>query len=225
MVANDGDTPVTTERIWSAQWHMPPGEGYRLTHLTGRHMDEMHLCRELLTQGIKLLESRRITASHDHNPWFAVDCGNADEDTGEVFWRAGLERQLEASAEFTDFASTRVCIGLNDWDFAWRLDLGESFTPLSSYAGYTTAGFGGASRWLHDFTRDTLLPHGHTIHKVLYNSWEATEFAVDQESQIQLPELAAEMGVELFVMNDGWFHGHDDDHAGLGDWWPDAQIP
>ncbi len=58
---------------------------------------------------------------------------------------------------------------------------------------------------------------------MLYNSWEATEFAVDESSQVALAELAAEMGIELFVMDDGWFHGRDDDSAGLGDWWPDAR--
>lgn len=222
--SNDGDAPITIERIWSAQWHLPPGDGYRLTHLTGRHMDEMHLRREPLVQGIKLLESRRITTSHHHSPWFAVDRGCADEDQGEVWFGVlAWSGNWKLSAEVTDFLSTRVSLGLNDWDFAWRLGPGESFTTPGSYAGYTAEGFGAASRRLHDLVRDTLLPHGSTIHKVLYNSWEATEFAVDAPSQIALAELAAEMGVELFVMDDGWFHGRDDDTAGLGDWWPDAR--
>jgi hypothetical protein len=81
--------------------------------------------------------------------------------------------------------------------------------------------FSAPHRRLHDFARDTLLPHGHTIHEVLYNSCEATEFDVDEQSQIGLAELAAQMGVELFVMGDGWFHGRDNDMASLGDWWPD----
>ncbi|HEX6289504.1 MAG TPA: alpha-galactosidase [Herpetosiphonaceae bacterium] len=223
-VANAGDAPVIIERIWSAQWHMPPGDTYRLTHLSGRHMDEMHLRREPLVQGLKVLESRRITSSHHHNPWFAVDRGSADEDSGEIWFGVlAWSGNWKLSAEVTDFASTRISIGLNDWDFSWRLQPGESFTTPGSYAGYTAEGFGGASRRLHDFIRDTLLPHGPAIHKVLYNSWEATEFAVDQESQIRLADLAAAMGVELFVMDDGWFHGRDDDSAGLGDWWPDAR--
>jgi alpha-galactosidase len=221
---NQGDAPITIERIWSAQWHMPPGEGYRLTHLTGRHLDEMHLRREPLVHGLKVLESRRLTTSHHHNPWFAVDRGNADEDTGEVWFGVlAWSGNWKICAEVTDFSSTRINIGINDWDFAWRLQPGETFTTPSSYAGYTTEGFGGASRRLHDFIRDTLLPHGHAIHKVLYNSWEATGFDVDEGSQVRLAELAAEMGVELFVLDDGWFHGRNDDTAGLGDWWPDER--
>jgi alpha-galactosidase len=221
---NAGDTPIAIERIWSAQWHLPPGEGYRLSHLTGRHMAEMQLRREPLTQGLKVLESRRVTTSHHHSPWFAVDRGNADEDTGEVWFGAlAWSGNWKLSAEVTDFMSTRVSIGLNDWDFSWRLHTGERFTTPSSYAGYSAEGFGGASRHLHDLIREQFLPHGQAIHKVLYNSWEATEFAVDERSQGALAELAAAMGVELFVMDDGWFHGRDNDRAGLGDWWPDAR--
>ena len=70
---------------------------------------------------------------------------------------------------------------------------------------------------------NNVLPHGPVTHKILYNSWEATTFNVDVESQGNLAELAAKMGIELFVMDDGWFHGRNDDHAALGDWWPDAE--
>jgi alpha-galactosidase len=223
-LTNDGDTPVTVERIWSAQWHLPPGDDYRLTHLTGRWLDEMRLRREPLTQGIKTLESRRLTTSHHHNPWFAVDRGAADEDTGEVWFGAlAWSGNWKLSAEVTGFASTRVSLGVNDWDFAWRLDAGQSFATPTSLAGYTSQGFGAASRRMHDFVRDAILPRGHTLRKVLYNSWEATFFDVDEPSQSELAAIGAAMGVELFVMDDGWFHRRNTDNAGLGDWWPDEQ--
>ncbi|HEX2622941.1 MAG TPA: alpha-galactosidase, partial [Phototrophicaceae bacterium] len=227
QVTNTGHEPVTLERIWSAQWHLPLGDDYRLTHLTGRWLDEMHLKRETLVQGVKVLESRRLTTSHHHNPWFAVDHGNADEMTGEVwFGILAWSGNWKLAAEVTDFQSTRINIGLNDWDFAWQLEPGETFTTPSSFGGYTPNGFGAASRILHDFIRDTIIPHGKTTHKILYNSWEATFFDVDEPSQIQLAEIAAEMGIELFVMDDGWFQGRNDDHAGLGDWWADpAKFP
>jgi alpha-galactosidase len=222
-VTNDGDSPVTIERVWSAQWHLPQAEQFRLTHLTGRWLDEFHLVREPLVPGNKILESRRIITGHQHQPWFAVDRGTASEDAGDVWFGVlAWSGNWKLSAEVTEFASTRVSLGINDWDFAWRLGPGASFDAPPSYAGYTGAGFGGMSRRLHDFVRDTLLPHGRAIHKVLYNSWEATTFDVAVESQAALAELAAEMGVELFVMDDGWFHGRHDENAGLGDWWPDV---
>ncbi len=222
-LTNEGQAPMTVERVFSAQWHLPPGEHYRLTHLTGRWLDEMHIRREPLVQGVKVLESRRLTTSHHNNPWFAVDRGSADEEQGEVWFGVlAWSGNWKLAAEVTDFNATRVNLGLNDWDFAWRLAPGETFHAPASFGGYTSAGFTGASHRLHDFIRQQVLPHGAIQHKVLYNSWEATGFDVNVESQSSLAQLAAQMGIELFVMDDGWFHGRNDDHAGLGDWWPDA---
>ncbi|MBV9710058.1 MAG: alpha-galactosidase, partial [Ktedonobacteraceae bacterium] len=221
---NEGDTPITLERVLSAQWHLPTSGNYRLSHVNGRWLDETSLRRESLTHGIKVLESRRLTTSHHHNPWFALDRGNADEDNGEVWFGVlAWSGNWRLSAEVTEFASTRLNIGLNDWDFAWSLAPKHSFTTPSSYAGYTSEGFGGASRRLHDFIRDTVVPHPHMPRKVLYNSWEATMFDVNEQSQLELARYASEMGIELFVMDDGWFHGRTIDNAGLGDWWPDEQ--
>jgi alpha-galactosidase len=223
-IGNQGERPVNLERVWSAQWHLPPGARYRLTYLTGRWLDEMHLQRELLSPGLKVLESRRLTTSHHKNPWFALDQGRAEEQAGEVwFGLLAWSGNWKLSAEVTDFASTRLNLGLNDWDFAWRLDAGETFSTPASLAGSTQGGFGAASRTLHDYIRDHVLPRGQMLRKVLYNSWEATTFNVDEPSQVKLAELAAEMGVELFIVDDGWFHRRINDHAGLGDWWPDEQ--
>lgn len=222
--ANTGDTPLTIERIWSAMWHLPHGGSYRLSHLAGAWFKEFQLRRDTLSEGLKVIESRRITSSHQHSPWFAIDRGAAAEERGEVWFGAlAWSGNWKIAAEQTIFGSTRVGVGLNDWDFAWRLGPGERFTTPSSYAGYSDAGFGGASRLSHAYVRERLLPHGQEPHPVLYNSWEATTFDVDEESQIRLAELAAAMGVELFVMDDGWFHGRDHDRAGLGDWWPDER--
>ncbi len=223
ILHNDGDQSIALERVFSAQWHLPYGDQYRLSHLAGRWFDEFHLVREPLTKGIKVLESRRIHTSHHHNPYFAIDKGNADEDQGEVWFGAlAWSGNWKIAAEVTDFASTRVNIGLNDWDFGWELKSGTDFTTPSAYAGYSASGFGTASRTMHDFIR-SFLPHGNALHKVLYNSWEATFFDVDVESQKRYAEIAADLGIELFVMDDGWFHGRNLDNAGLGDWWPDEK--
>ncbi len=221
-IVNEGETPVTLERVWSALWHLPWGGEYRLSHMFGRWFEEWQIRRELLQPGVKVKESRRITTSHTANPWFAVDRGSADEVQGEVWFGVlAWSGNWKMAAEVTDYGATRVGIGLNDWDFAWRLNPGETFTTPTSIAGYTGGGFGAASRTLHDYARDRL-PHGRTLHPVLYNSWEAVFFDVNEASQMAVAERAAQMGVELFVMDDGWFHGRVIDNAGLGDWWPDA---
>jgi alpha-galactosidase len=183
VISNLGEQPVSLERAWSAQWHLPQGGSYRLTHAVGKHLHEMQLRRRPLSEGIVSLESRRITTSHHHHPWFAIDRGGADEEQGAVWFGVlAWSGNWRLAAETTDFGSTRVSLGLNDWDFAWRLMPGATFSTPSSYAGYTGAGFGGASRLLHRFIRDTVLPHGRSTHQVLYNSWEATFFDVDEPS-------------------------------------------
>ncbi|MBI4928310.1 MAG: alpha-galactosidase, partial [Anaerolineae bacterium] len=218
---NQGEA-LEIERVWSAQWHMPAQEQYFLHHLSGRWLDEFHLQREPLGPGTKIIESRRLTTSHSHSPWFAVERGLATEDQGEVWFGAlAWSGNWKLAAEVTEIQQTRVSMGLNDWDFAWRLGPGERFTTPACLAGFTREGFGSASRRFHQYVRGKVIPHGKSVHKVLYNSWEATTFDVDEASQARLAEIAAGMGVELFVMDDGWFHGRNDDHAGLGDWWPD----
>jgi alpha-galactosidase len=221
-VENVGQEPVTLERVWSAEWHLPGETPYRMTHTIGRWMEEAQLRQTVLSEGIKSIESRRIATGHTHIPWAALDAGYAQEENGEVWFSTlAWSGSWKLSCEMTDFKSTRINIGLNDWDFAWCLSPGENFCTPHSFGGFTNKGFGGASRLLHDYVRDQVLPHGRTPHKVLYNSWEATAFDVDVESQGRLAEIAADMGIELFVMDDGWFHGRNNDTAGLGDWWPD----
>jgi alpha-galactosidase len=225
-VQNLGTDPIQLERIFSAQWHTPPQRRYRLSHLAGAWFKETQLHREALDLGTKVLESRRIASSHQNNPFFALDWLEqpATEHTGEV-WFAALawSGNWKLTAESTIYGTTRVNLGLNDWDFALRLESGQSYTTPSSIGGYSSGGFGQMSRNLHDYTRQTVLPHKHTLRKVLYNSWEATTFAVDEASQVELAQIAAEMGVELFVLDDGWFHKRNLDNAALGDWWADEQ--
>jgi alpha-galactosidase len=224
-ITHTGDgLPFLLKRAWSAQWHFPALQPTFLTHLAGRWYDEFTLYREALTPGVKVLESRRLTTGHDHQPWFAVDQGAAQENSGDVWFGAlAWSGNWKLAAEVTGFGTTRLSLGINDWDFAWTLSAGETLTTPSCFAGFTRAGFGGASRAMHDFIRDEVLPDGQTLRPVLYNSWEATFFDVDEPSQRQLADVAADLGAELFVVDDGWFSGRNLDNAGLGDWWPDPR--
>ena len=228
VVTNLGTEPILLERAWSCLWHLPLDNRYRLSHVSGRCLNEMQLHRESLAPGKKVIESRRLTTSHHAKPWFAVDRGNADEESGEVwFGTLAWSGNWKLVAETTDFGSTRIGIGVNDWDFAWRLDskggASSSLVLPACVAGWTEGGFGAASRALHDYVRGELLPHRPALHPVLYNSWEATYYDVDAPSQTKLATIAAGMGVELFVVDDGWFQGRKTDNAGLGDWRPDER--
>jgi alpha-galactosidase len=114
-----------------------------------------------------------------------------------------------------------VAGGINDFDFRWRLNPGEAFETPPFIGGYTNQGFGQASRNLHLYQLDYILPRSHAkqLRQVLYNSWEAVAFEVTEEKQLQLAERAARLGVELFVIDDGWFGQRHHDRAGLGDWY------
>ncbi len=221
-IENSGDAPIEITRIFSACWQVPRLDDYWMSFYTGKWSDEFRYHRDRITGGKKVLEGRRITTGHDGNPWFAFDDGTARAETGRVwFGSLAWSGNWKTIAELTQNGFLQVLSGINDWDFVWRLGAGEKFETPHAIAGFTTDGFGGASRAMHDYVRAERLPHGETLRKVLYNSWEATTFDVDVDSQIKLAEIAAGMGVELFVLDDGWFHGRNDDTAGLGDWWPD----
>jgi alpha-galactosidase len=227
-IENQTPQVVTVESAQSGVWYVPPGNGYRLTYLTGRWAGEDQVIQEPINPGKKVLESRRGATSHELNPWFAVDYkGQASEERGRVWFGAlGWSGNWKLVVEDTPPAhQVRVTGGYNDFDFSWPLKPGESLKTPSYYGGYTDRGFGGASRLLHRFERNEVLPdHAHPhLRPVLYNSWEATEFNVSEASQEALARKAAKLGVELFVMDDGWFGERNNDHAGLGDWYPNPQ--
>lgn len=218
---NTSDEVITVERVFSAQWHFPVGQQYVLHHLSGKWLDEMNYNHEPLSAGVKILESRRLTTSHQHNPWFALDDGSATEESGVVWFGAlAWSGNWKLTAEVNSFHQTRLSMGVNDWDFELTLNPDDEFTTPSALIGYTQAGHTGASHLLHNYTR-SIVPHPDEPRMVLYNSWEATMFDIDIEQQKRFAEKAAAIGVELFVMDDGWFAGRKDDTAGLGDWYPE----
>jgi alpha-galactosidase len=221
-ITHNESTDIELSRVFSGLWHLPSNCPYRLHFTGGKWFDEMKLYNEPLLHGKKVLESRRITSGHNGNPWLAVDDGSATEYGGNVwFLSLSWSGNWKNIAEVTENGFPQILNGINDWDFVWRLKPGEVFVSPRALGGFSSGGFHSASSRLHDFIRTQRLPHGKVTRKVLFNSWEATTFDVDVKSQIELAKLAAEMGVELFVLDDGWFHGRKNDQVGLGDWWPD----
>jgi alpha-galactosidase len=222
VIRNQTNQPVVVESAQSGVWYVPAGEGYRLSYLTGRWAGETQLRREPVEPGKKVLESRRGNTSHFLNPWFALDYqGTADEEHGRVWFGAiGWSGNWKLVVEETPAQQVRVTGGFNDFDFGYLLKPGENLETPAFYGGFTDQGFGESSRIMHAFEREEILPDRAAPHTrpVLYNSWEATTFDVNEAGQKQLADKAAKIGVELFVMDDGWFGQRNDDHAGLGDW-------
>jgi alpha-galactosidase len=225
-VENRTKQPILLESAQSGVWHLPPGQRYRLSYLHGYWAGETRLTQEPIDPGKKILESRRGNTSGQANPWFAIDAGSADEEHGKVWFGAlGWSGNWKLVIEDTPYDQVRVVGGFNDFDFSYPLRPGESLSTPPFYGSYTDLGFGEASRLMHRFERESILPTrsaGH-VRPILYNSWEATYFKVDEAGQKALADKAAAIGVELFVMDDGWFGQRNDDHAGLGDWYVNPQ--
>ena len=217
---------ITLERAQSATWYMPQGEGYRLSYLSGRWAAETQINQEPIHEGMKVLESRLGHTGHNLNPWFAIDAGDANELHGRVWFGAlAWSGNWRITVEQTPYRQVRVTGGFNTFDFSYPLKPGESLETPEFYGGFSESGFGEASRLLHNLERADIEPHGLKARPrpVLYNSWEATEFNVSEKGQEELAEKAAKLGIELFVMDDGWFGRRNNDQAGLGDWVPNAQ--
>ncbi len=221
-IKNEGACALTLEQVLSAAWALPRGTGYRLTYLSGRWAGETQLSRVPIGNAKIVLESRRGLTSHQMNPWFAIDPRErATEERGQVWFGALCwSGNWKIVVEQTALHRLTVSGGINDFDFAWSLGPGETFTTPAFVGGYTTGGFGAASRNLHGYQLGRVLPanHARSPRKVLYNSWEAIGFGVSEARLAELAERAASLGVELFVVDDGWFGERDDDTAGLGDW-------
>ncbi|BCP55273.1 alpha-galactosidase [Kaistia sp. 32K] len=225
-VINDGGREVQLTRAFTGAFNLPAGGEFALNHLSGRWGDEFRMHRDPMGFGTIQRDSRRVITSHGGVPYFAVDRNEpglaASEEAGEV-WFGTLQwsGNWRLIAERTRDDRGIIHLGLNDHDFAWDLQPGETFEAPRVVYGYSSEGFGAMSRAYHDLIRRNLSPRPNFVPPVVYNSWYATLFDVDQEGQTALAEKASKMGVELFVMDDGWFHGRNTDKAGLGDWWPD----
>ncbi len=225
-LVNDGPAPVEVLRADSATWTLPPREeGWRLSQLHGRWAAESRLVRTDLTYGEKVIGSRRGHTGHQHLPWVALDADGATEERGEVYgcalgwsgtWRICVAQLPDARVQITGGA------GYDDSGLL-RLAAGETYTTPVFAGLWSDGGFGGASRAWHAYQRAYVIPDADRDRPVLYNSWEATYFDISEDRQRELARRAASLGVELFVVDDGWFGSRTSDRAGLGDWTPNPE--
>ncbi|MBP2708445.1 alpha-galactosidase [Microbispora sp. RL4-1S] len=221
LVLRNGGEPVTVVRADSATWVLPRLNGYRLSSVHGRWGAETLPHRTELPYGETLLTSRRGVTSHQANPWAMIDDGSAGEEHGAVYSCAlAWSGSWRLTAQRLPTGRATLSAGFGHDPVTWELGDGEELVTPVCAGLYTEGGFGAASRAWHDYQLRHVLPHPGEERPVLYNSWEATGFDVTLAGQTRLAELAARIGVELFVVDDGWFGARTGDAAGLGDWRP-----
>lgn len=218
-VKNNSDNCVFFEKLFSAEFNLPSKKPYTFKNTNGAWGGENIEANTTLESGTLVSESRRGNSGHNQSPYF-IAYQNADEKIGDVYFAAlAYSGNFKVKAERDLFNTTRVIMGMSDFDFRFELKANEEFDTPKVFCGHTQ-GFGDMSRQMNKFAVNNVLPKtfNDKILPVLYNSWEATGFDVSCENQTALAEIAAKIGVELFVMDDGWFGKRNNDRAGLGDW-------
>lgn len=223
-VKNLGTDDIKFERLYSAEFSLPSTKPYTFRNTNGAWGGEFKECSSTLEGGYLIFESRKGASNHNNSPYF-IAYQEADEKQGDVYFASlAYSGNFKVSASRDLFSITRVSIGMNDFDFSHTLKGGESFDTPVVYCGKAD-GFGNMSRMMNRFAIEHIMPKpfNDKVLPVIYNSWEATGFDVSTKGQTKLAEIAAKVGVELFVMDDGWFGQRKDDRAGLGDWYVNSE--
>lgn len=219
-ISNHGQGKLRLLRALSASIDMDIPD-YDFIYLAGAWGREAHLKRRPIGSGGTRIESRRGMSGHQLNPFIALADPKADEDHGDVYGLSFVySSNFVAEAEVDPMQRVRVQIGINPFDFAWQLEPGETFQTPEAVMVYSSEGLGGMSRTYHKLYR-TRLCRGMYRDKerpILVNNWEATYFNFTADKIESIAKTGAELGIELFVLDDGWFGKRNDDTTSLGDW-------
>ena len=218
---NNGDGILELERIFSLCLNLPSMD-YDLITLYGRHAKERNIERKALAHGVQGVESRRGVSSHCQNPFAALAGKNADENNGEVYgFNLVYSGNFSALCECDFNYTSRFIMGINPTDFGWRLQKSECFDTPEAVMVYTENGIGEMSRIFHRFYNNNLIRGKYKTEKrpLLINSWEAAFFNFDDEKLVNFAKEAKKLGIEMLVMDDGWFGRRNDDKSSLGDWY------
>ena len=227
-MTNRSDAQLQLQHAYSSALDLPPDD-YEAIHLWGTWSREMNVERVPVPRGRFTVDSARGTSSAAHNPFLAVVQKGASESRGRVFASTLMYSGNHSfSVETGEFEDVRVLAGINPFNFHWRLDAGESFTTPDALHVFSDHGLRGMSHAFHDFVRARITPERFTDkpRPTYLNTWEAAYFDVDETKVLDLADKAVEVGVDMLVLDDGWFEGRQDDTSSLGDWTPDrARFP
>lgn len=221
----DSDEKITLLSAMSACVDLPDKD-YEMIDLAGVWARERHVRRHKLDYGIQSIYSMRGCSSYQFNPFLALARENADEFQGQVYgFSLVYSGNFLAQTEVDNYDTARVLMGIHPNGFKWTLGKGESFQTPEMVMVYSEAGLNGMSQTFHKMYR-TRLARGtwrDKVRPILINSWEAFYFDFDAPKLLGLADAAADLGMELFVLDDGWFGKRDDSTSSLGDWYPNEE--
>ena len=220
VIKNVGTGSVTIEKASAACLDFVSGD-YDVLRFYGRHAMERNLERTALGHGTIAFGSRRGTSSHQYNPAVILAEHGATEDSGACYGMLMVySGNFLCEAEKDQYEQTRLLMGLNDELFSYPLAAGETFTVPEVILSYSANGLSELSQQYHKCIRDHVCrsKYVHESRPVLINSWEAAYFDFTGDTIVDLAKEAASLGIDMVVMDDGWFGKRNDDNSSLGDW-------
>ena len=221
-IRNTGKTCIKLKKAFSFCTNLPDiDKQYSALRLAGSWASERRPVITPLAEGTLRIESTRGYSSHQMNPFMAILADSCTENSGECYgFNLLYSGSFAITAEVSSNKSVRVQGGINDYLFGWELDGGESFITPQTALCYSAEGLGGLSRAYHDFFREYVIDPKRVYERrpIVINNWEATYFGFDNEKLFAIIDAAAKLGIDTFVLYDGWFGKRNDDKSGLGDW-------
>ena len=217
---NISDGSIDLRKASSAMLDIPYGCWDEI-HFAGRHCMERSMTRNRLTQNIAVISSKRGMSSHHENPFVILCDRDTNEDRGECY---GMMLMYSGNHKFEieedQAGAVRVVSGINDENFSWKLKSGDSFHTPEVIMSFTDCGLTELSHNYHHIIRENVCDRKYLNMRrpVLINNWEATYFDFTSEKILDIAGSAKELGIEMMVLDDGWFGKRDDDNSGLGDW-------
>ena len=219
-IINESNEDVNINRVLSANVDYRDSD-YELLQLSGAWARERHIIRKEIRSGSQSIESRRGSSSHAQNPFMALVRKDTTEQHGEVYGFSLIySGNFLANVEVDMYENARVQIGINPFDFTWLLKSKEEFTAPEAVLVYSNEGLTGMSHIYNCLYGKRLCKgkYRDEVRPILINNWEATYFDFNETKIKEIAREATNLGMELFVLDDGWFGKRDDDNSSLGDW-------
>ena len=225
VLRNESDADIVIDKIMSTQLDLDPGD-YVFTTFTGAWAREMKKT-DMPVKAARLINSSVTgTSSNRANPFVMISKKGTTEDYGDC-WGLNLiySGNHYESVEKSSHGKVRFLSGINPDGFTWKLSKGDSFASPEAVMTFSSSGYNGQSGQMHDFVSKHIIRGSwkERLRPVLLNSWEASYFDISEHKLLRLARKAKSVGIELFVMDDGWFGKRDSDNCSLGDWYPDKK--
>jgi len=219
-ITNCGKKPVFVRKALSAAFDMDD-QNFDVITLHGSWARERHIERHPIHMGKQGVVSMRGESSHQEHPFIAILDHNADYNNGRVYGVNFIySGNFVADVQKSQFDSLRLVMGINPENFCWKLEAGSTFDTPQAVLVYSDCGLNGMSRVFHDLYREHLIrsPYKKSPRPILINNWEATYFNFDTDKLLDIAREAKKDGIEMLVMDDGWFGHRSSDDSSLGDW-------